>query len=72
MNENQFEALLAVFSEMAEELMFIRDELTGLRNLYAQANGFETDDEYTERLMASFEEHCDKIKASKNDKQTEN
>jgi hypothetical protein len=69
MNDNQFDALLAVFKEMAEELLFIRDELTGLRNLYAQNHGFETDDEYTERLMESFEEHHAEIKASINDEQ---
>jgi hypothetical protein len=51
MNDNQFEALLDALKDIGAELMFIRDELSGLRDIYGQANGFESLDEQTERIV---------------------
>ena len=55
MNDNQFEALLETMKNIAEELMFIRDEITGLRDLYGQVHGFESDGECIERIIKSFD-----------------
>jgi hypothetical protein len=48
MNDNQFEALLDALKDIGAELMFIRDELTSLRDIYGQVNGFESLDEQTD------------------------
>ena len=69
MNDKQFEALLAVFRDIADEIMFIRDEVTELRNLYGQVNGFESDAEREERIEKMLEEHHAEIKASINARQ---
>jgi len=54
MNDNQFEALLDALKDIGAELMFIRDELSGLRDIYGQANGFESLDEQTERIVEAM------------------
>ena len=72
MNDNQFDALLAVFRDMADELMFIRDEISELRNIYGQVHGFESDAERDERIEKMLEEHHAEIKASLNDEQPKN
>ena len=50
MNDKQFEALLDVFKDIAQEMMFLRDEVTALRDLYGQVHGFESDLEQSERI----------------------
>lgn len=56
MNDAQFDALLAVLRDIADELMFVRDEISGLRDIYGQAHGFESDAECDERLGRLFKD----------------
>ena len=50
MNDKQFDALLDALSSIAGELMILRDEVTGLRDVYAIAHGIETSDEQDTRV----------------------
>lgn len=56
MNDQQFNAFMSVFQNIADELLFVRDEISELRNLYAQVNGFESDAERDERIKKLMEE----------------
>ena len=50
MNDNQFDALHDALLRISEELMILRDEVTGLRDVYAIAHGIETSDEQDSRV----------------------
>jgi hypothetical protein len=64
MNDAQFDALLAVLKDIAEEMMFIREEISGFRDIYGQSHGFESDSEYCERIVGSLVEVGEKIRDS--------
>lgn len=50
MNDKQFDALIDALLRISEELMILRDEVTGLRDIYAIAHGIETSDEQDSRV----------------------
>lgn len=50
MNDTQFDALHDALLRISEELMILRDEVTGLRDVYAIAHGIETSDEQDSRV----------------------
>ena len=50
MNDKQFDALLDALLRISEELMILRDEVTGLRDVYSIAHGIETSQEQDYRV----------------------
>lgn len=50
MNDAQFDALLAALHGIEEELMLLRDEVSEFRDIFGQANGFESDIELHDRI----------------------
>lgn len=56
MNDKQFDALVGVLSGIADELMILRDEITGLRDVYAIAHGIETSDEQAARVRQALKD----------------
>lgn len=56
MNDNQFEALIGVLRDISDEIMFLRDEVSGLRDIYGQVHGFESDLERDERIERIFKD----------------
>lgn len=56
MNDNQFDALLDALLRISEELMILRDEVTGLRDIYAMAHDIETSDEQDARVRQAIKD----------------
>lgn len=67
MNENQFDALLAALKELTvavqdgadliqSELMLVRDEIAGVRDVYAIAHGIESNEEWEERVSKGIKD----------------
>lgn len=56
MNEKQFEALLSVFEDIANEISILRDEFSDFRDVFGRANGFESDIERSERIEKALKD----------------